>query len=148
MQNRQLHILIEIISALLIILFVYTGISKLNEHNSFQGVLSQSPLIGARSNFLSWSIPILELLTAILLFLPFARKSGLFISLILMTVFTVYVFYMIVFIPHLPCNCGGVIKNMTWTEHLFFNIFFATITLIAFWLHKKKIQRNQSAVFI
>lgn len=148
MQNRQLYILIEIISALLILLFVYTGISKLNEHNNFQAVLSQSPLIGARSNFLSWSIPILELFTAVLLFLPFSRKWGLFISLILMIVFTVYVFYMIVFIPHLPCNCGGVIKKMAWKEHLLFNIFFAAIAFIGFWLHKKTQQRNQNAVFI
>ena len=146
-QIRQIYILIEIISVLLICLFVYTGISKLNEHNNFQGVLSQSPLIGAMSNFLSWLIPILELFTALLLFFPFARKWGLFISLILMTIFTLYVFYMIVFIPHLPCSCGGVIKLLTWKEHLLFNIFFSVIALLGISLYKKTQQRTQNALF-
>lgn len=148
MQNRRLYILIEIISTLLIFLFVYTGVNKLNEHKNFEAILSQSSLVGARSNFLSWLIPIIELFTAILLFFPFTRKWGLLISLIIMTIFTVYVFYMILFIPHLPCNCGGVIKNMTWTEHLLFNVFFAVITFIGFWLNKRMSQPNQNTLLI
>lgn len=145
MKNSTLNTwLIEIISALLILLFVYTGISKLNDQDNFQAVLSQSPLIGSRANFLSWYLPIIELLTALLVFLPFTRKLGLKISLILMCLFTGYISYMILFTPHLPCSCGGVLKQMTWTQHLLFNICFTVLIAAGLWLY----QRNKLFIAI
>ena len=32
---------------------------------------------------------------------------------------------MFLFTPELSCSCGGVIKQMNWTQHLIFNIFFS-----------------------
>jgi putative oxidoreductase len=127
---------IEIIAALLIFLFVYTGVSKLNEQNSFRAVLSRSPLIGSTANLLSWLLPILELITAALLLIPFFRKAGLVVSLGLMTIFTGYIAYMIIFTPHLPCSCGGVLKQMTWKQHLWFNVFFTGLSAAAYWLYQ------------
>ena len=117
------RLVIEIISAVLLLLFSYTGIMKIIDHNNFQGVLSQSALIGIWSQELAWLVPIIELVTALLLFIPRTRIKGLTLSLVLMCMFTVYIFYMITFMSHLPCNCGGVIKKMSWEQHLIFNIF-------------------------
>lgn len=138
MKNSTLNTwLIEIISALLILLFVYTGISKLNEQSNFRAVLSESPLIGSKANFFSWVLPITELTTASLLFFPFTRKWGFIISLMLMSLFTAYIAYIIFFMPHLPCSCGGVLKQMTWTQHLTFNIFITGLTTVGLWLYQK-----------
>jgi uncharacterized membrane protein YphA (DoxX/SURF4 family) len=130
------RLVIEIISALLLLLFSYTGIMKIIDHDNFQGVLSQSALIGIWSQELAWLVPIIELVTALLLFIPRTRIKGLTLSLVLMCMFTVYIFYMITFMSHLPCNCGGVIKKMSWEQHLIFNIFFTAFAALGVMLFK------------
>ncbi|HET7119590.1 MAG TPA: MauE/DoxX family redox-associated membrane protein [Hanamia sp.] len=131
MKKVKKTVFTDIISALFILLFVYTAITKLIGHESFKAVLSQSPLIGIKATILSWLLPILELFTATLLFIPAMRKWGFASSLILMLIFTGYITYMILFARHLPCSCGGVISLMTWSQHLIFNIFFTALAAIA-----------------
>ncbi len=132
------NLIIEIISSLLILLFVYTAISKLLDFTHFKTVLHGSPLIGGKAAIVALALPITELLVALLLFMPRTRLWGFRGSLALMTVFTIYLAYMIAFTPHLPCSCGGVLKQMTWTQHLVFNIFFLLVSLTGLVM-----QRNQ-----
>jgi len=134
MKTVKKTIVPDIIAALFILLFVYTAITKLIEHESFKTVLSQSPLIGINATILSWVLPILELFTATLLFIPALRKWGFASSLILMFLFTCYITFMILFARNLPCSCGGVISAMTWPEHLIFNIFFTTLAVVGLWV--------------
>lgn len=138
MKNLKLYSwLTEIFSAFFILLFVYTGISKLNEQNNFRAVLSRSPLIGSKANLFSWFLPVTELLTALLLFIPFTREWGLMISLVLMFIFTGYKSFMIISTLHLPCSCGGVLKQMIWRQHLKFNVLFTTLAAFGIWVYKK-----------
>lgn len=137
MRGKLSSILIECISALLIFLFVYTASSKLIGHNSFVFTLSQSPLLKQFSIPLSWVIPLAEIIISCFLFVPRLRKIGLLLSVLLMTVFTIYISYMIAFTPQLPCSCGGVIKSLTWWEHLLLNISFIVIAFFG-WLMIKK----------
>jgi uncharacterized membrane protein YphA (DoxX/SURF4 family) len=139
MRNIAYNIFIpEIISSLFILLFVYTGLSKLNEHDSFRAVLSQSPLIESKADFISWALPIIELCAALLLLFPFTRKYGILVSFILMIIFTGYVGYMILSRRHLPCSCGGVLKQMTWIQHLEFNVLFTALAFIGMLLFPNK----------
>ncbi|WP_442892031.1 hypothetical protein [Chryseobacterium sp. VD8] len=39
----------------------------------------------------------------------------------------------------MPCSCGGVIKNLTWPQHLIFNLFFVVITSLAIRVNKKNL---------
>jgi hypothetical protein len=138
--------LMEIITALLILLFVYTGLSKLHEHDRFVSVLFSSPLIGHNASLFAWTLPVVELATAILLLVPFTRLAGLFTSLVLMSIFTVYIAYMLLTSSHLPCSCGGVLKSMTWPQHLIFNILFTLLCVMAIWfygIHKRFIAINR-----
>jgi len=137
-QNNLSTILIECISALLILLFVYTATSKLLAHNSFVFTLSQSPLLQQYSIPLSWLIPFTEILISCLLFIPRLRKTGLLLSTILLTAFTIYISYMIAFTPKLPCSCGGVITSLTWREHLLLNISFVAFAVFGWLMIKKK----------
>ncbi|EID71655.1 MauE/DoxX family redox-associated membrane protein, partial [Imtechella halotolerans] len=59
----------EIISILFIMLFVYTGFSKLMEGNTFHNNLINSPFahVKSKAGFISWVIPLLEIIVAILL---------------------------------------------------------------------------------
>jgi Trk-type K+ transport system membrane component len=126
--------LVELIASLFILLFLYTGLSKLKEPEEFQIVLSKSPLLATSAIALSWLLPIIEIVTSVLLFLPCTRKYGLAASMLLMTSFTIYISYMLLFTPSLPCSCGGVLKQLNWQQHLVFNIFFLFISTLALWL--------------
>lgn len=130
---------LELIAAAFILLFVYTGISKLIDIQNFEMVLATSPILKKFYLPIAWGIPISELIIAILLFFQKTRKLGLLFSLVFMVGFTSYIFYMIYFTPDLPCSCGGVLSQMTWKQHLIFNLFFTILALIGLLINYKKI---------
>ena len=136
------NLIIEIISSLLILLFVYTAINKLLDYTAFKNVLSKSPLIGGMAAIIALALPITEGLVSVLLFTPRTRLWGFYSSVALMSVFTLYLAYMINFTPKLPCSCGGVLKQMTWNQHLLFNIFFLALSVTGLVLERKRIKRK------
>src|SRR5262245_12002013 len=107
----------EITSALFVLLFLYTSISKFKDLNGFASAISHSTLIGRVSHLLAWMIPSMEAVTVLLLFTPYTRYIGLIVSTILMALFTGYILSIFFFEPTLPCTCGGVIKNLSWKNH-------------------------------
>ena len=130
--NRQ--IFVHLIATLYIFLFTYTGISKLLDPVSLRLAMAQLPMIGTENRIWILSVPILELLIAIILFFPHTRIIGLFASTGLMIVFTVYIGYMLLFAADLPCSCGGVISDMSWHQHLVFNIIWILLGILSIWL--------------
>ena len=134
---NKLILFADMISGLLLLLFLYTAISKLTSHEVFKNVLTASPLLKPYAGMISWLLPVSEIAIVVLLFIPRFRIKGLIASLILITLFTIYLLYMIVFTPHLPCNCGGVIKLLTWPEHIVFNLFFVFLSVTGILLYKR-----------
>jgi len=129
MNSVRTPFILQLICSVFIFLFAYTALSKLQQYHQFVSVLLKSPLIGSISEAVAWIIPTIELIIAGLLFFPRTRRPGLYGSSLLMIVFTVYLGYMILFTPHLPCTCGGVIQKMTWKQHLLFNLALTAISL-------------------
>lgn len=127
----------EVISATLVFLFVYAAVSKLIEHNTFLYTLKNSVPLAQYSDIISWTIPVIELIISVAVFIPKFRKFGLLCSSILLIIFTTYIAYMLLFAPHLPCSCGGVLKEMTWKQHLLFNICCTGLALFAWSLSSK-----------
>jgi hypothetical protein len=140
MLNKYQHKLPDIIAALLILLFCYTGINKLMDHYLFEIVIGKSELIGKMSGPISWTVPFLELALAVLLIVPRSRETGFMMAFSLLILFTVYILYMLLFASVLPCSCGGVLKTLSWPEHIVFNIFFATLAFIG-WLAERRNKR-------
>ena len=130
---------IEIISALFVLLFLYTALSKYYDFGNFQSVLVFSPLVGKALSFpVAWSIIITEALISALLLIPRTKLLGFYCSLIIMSIFTLYIGSMLAFTSKLPCHCGGAISNMTWPQHLIFNILFTGLAFIAIRLSRAK----------
>jgi putative oxidoreductase len=140
------NILTEIIAALFILLFAYTAISKFLEFSSFRTVLHMSPLIGDTASIVAWGLPLTEIAISLLLFFPRTRRKGFWASLIIMTLFTIYLTYMIYFTPIRPCNCGGVLQQMTWKQHLIFNTFFTLLAGIGLWWDKRNLRLANPSV--
>lgn len=131
------NLLTEGISSLIILLFVFTATSKLYEQDTFRSVLSTSPLISNMSSVVSWVLPVVLLMVALLLIIPRTRQWGLWSSFILMLLFTLYISYMLAFASQLPCSCGGVFKQLTWNQHLFFNVFIMVLALCGLRINRK-----------
>ena len=59
--SRIQNIILETISLLYIMLFVYAAVSKLLDFENFQVQLGQSPLLSAYAGFISYAVPVIEL---------------------------------------------------------------------------------------
>jgi putative oxidoreductase len=132
------NVIVEVISALFILLFVYTAINKFLEFNSLKIALKGYPLIGSFPILIAWALPLTEAIVSILLFVPKTRLLGLYASLVLMSSFTLYLAYMLLFTPTLPCTCGGLLQKLSWPQHLVVNVAFILQAVIGIWLKQKR----------
>lgn len=144
-QMNAKYIFIEVVSYLFILLFLYTGIMKLIDHLIFYYAIAKSYILYRFASFISWIIPILELSIVAFLLFPKLRRKGLYFSFFLMALFTIYVGYNAFFTTHKeqPCTCGGIIEDMSWVQHFFFNTTFTVLALIAILLDKQKTREQE-----
>lgn len=131
-------IIIEIISSLLILLFLYASVSKWLSFKTFIGEMNNQPFPNWMTPFLVWSIPFIEVLIAVGLIFEKSRVKSLYASLFLMLAFTIYTVVILLHaFKYIPCSCGGVIRKLTWPQHLVFNLFFVGISLLGIILKKR-----------
>ncbi|MBZ4033822.1 hypothetical protein K6T82_03530 [Flavobacterium sp. 17A] len=141
-QRSRKNLVIQLVSYLFVLLFVYAAISKLLDFQNFHVQLSQSPLLSVFSSWIAVLVPIAELFTAILLIVPSFRLWGFYFSLILMGMFTVYIYIILHFSSFIPCSCGGVLEKMSWNVHLLFNLIFIVLAIWAILLCSKGNESN------
>lgn len=110
-----------VLPSILILLFAYTAISKLLSFDRFRAVLRKAPLMGLGADVVAWMVVLIEAAIVLLLLFPATRLKGLTASLLLLSVFTVYLVWMLLFAPQLPCSCGGVIGALSWKAHVGLN---------------------------
>nr|WP_068891206.1 MauE/DoxX family redox-associated membrane protein [Pedobacter panaciterrae] len=138
MREKKRTIIVEVISALFILLFVYAALSKMQEFEQFQVELSKSPVLNAYSKYIAIFIPGIELLIAISLITNRFQFLALYASFTLMVMFSAYVVVILKFSSYIPCSCGGILENMTWIQHLIFNMGFVILSIIAILLYPYK----------
>ncbi|WP_294317602.1 MauE/DoxX family redox-associated membrane protein [uncultured Chryseobacterium sp.] len=123
------------VSIFFVILFCYAAISKVLDFENFQVQISLSPLLNGFSQFLPYTIIIVEVIIAVLLCYRQTRTIGLIGSFILMLFFTGYIAKLLSASKNLPCSCGGILEKMSWQQHLYFNIGCVILTIIALGLN-------------
>jgi hypothetical protein len=149
--KRLSYFTVSIIEYLLIILFTYTGLSKLLDLDTFQFQTHRSPYLENISTFVSYTIPPAEMLIVLAFvlskfqaghwegrFFDWFRRYGPMLeywamggSLFLMSLFTGYVWLMLNYAYYLPCSCGGIMSTMSWHSHLIFNAVFTGLASLA-----------------
>jgi hypothetical protein len=122
-------VLVDVVVYFFVLLFLYTGLEKLLEPKSF--------------GLVAWTLSLLEIGVAVMLFIPVTRLKGLFASLILMILFTLYLMGILYIDDHLSCNCGGIIENLSPRQHLIFNTATIVLAVIAI-LNTGKMQSSSS----
>lgn len=129
--------IVEVIAILFIILFLYTGISKLMEFAVFKEQISESPILKPFASIIVFGLPVTEFIVSALLFIPRYRKTGFYAALILMIMFTIYIIGLLLFSKELPCSCGGVIDLLSWKGHVVFNSAFIALAITAIRLKRQ-----------
>lgn len=129
--------LYEMFTYLLALLFFFTALSKLFDFRHFVREINNQVFPKQLTSILIIALPAIELITTFLLLRVKYRIGGLWLSLVLMTAFTIYVALVTFhFFPRVPCACAGVFKHMSWPGHLIFNIVFTLIAAAGIWLQK------------
>lgn len=105
----------------------------------FKAQLSRQALISEYAGLFFWFLPAIEILAAILLMFTATRKAGMLLSFSLMAVFTSYI-GMVAFgiIKKSSCSCGGVLSQMGFKEHFWFNSAFLILSGLGLFLLKKE----------
>src|SRR5690606_19036051 len=129
--QKHKGILVEVICYLFLILFIYAAVTKLMEYEKFRVQVGQSPILTSLGDWVTPSVPAIELVLALMLFIPRFRLLALYASFGLMVMFTVYIFLILNYSPFVPCSCGGILEKMGWEEHLIFNIAFVLLAMVA-----------------
>jgi hypothetical protein len=121
----------ELLSAILILVYVYAAASKVMELRLFHAQLDYYPYLKPFSGLLFWFVPSVEISIALLLIVPEFRFFGFFLSSILISVFTGYFAAMIfVFNRNLPCPCGGLLRFLDWKQHIILNLTLIAISIL------------------
>jgi hypothetical protein len=72
-----------------------------------------------------------ELLIVGLLLGKKTRVAGFYAFIFLMAVFTAYITMLFVTGEKLPCACGGIIQQLSWSGHLVVNVCFIIMSLLS-----------------
>lgn len=132
--------LLDFSAFLFILLWGYTAISKIREFDETLVQLSQSPMIGKWASAFTICLPAAELALVLLLLVERTKRTGVLLSLALISAFTTYIILMLKFSYHVPCSCGGllgkgiiwdgkVMLKMSWVQHIYFNLVFVYLGL-------------------
>ncbi len=129
----------ELIAALLIVLFIYTALSKILDTDVFRKQMLNQPLPDTLKQNLVWLVPVSEITTSIFLIINPVRLYGFVLAFLLMLAFTLYVGLILAnTFAYIPCSCGGILNTLSWEAHLIFNIVFTLFALAGIIIERKR----------
>ncbi|NML38853.1 hypothetical protein HHL17_16725 [Chitinophaga sp. G-6-1-13] len=137
--------LTEVAAFAYILLFSYAAAAKLFRIDMFEFQLKLQPFSRSWVPFLMWAIPISLILIVLVLLFPRYRMMGLKLGTGLMIVFTGYIsLAKFGYFKNPPCTCAGVVPKFTWGQHLWFNLFFLSLGVLAILIqvNKKNLKLN------
>lgn len=121
----------DICAGLLGGLFVYAAISKLASYEKSRREMLNQVFTQEVAILLTWLIPAIELFIAIMLLFPRLRKLSFLLSFALLVIFSIYIAVsMSGTFGRIPCSCGGVLGQLSYSAHLIFNSFFIILAAI------------------
>ncbi len=126
------------ISLACLFLFIISAYAKIDEHEKFVLGLSKVKFIGSNALWISWAVPVSEIVVSLLLIHPLTQRYGLMGFTSLMVVFTLYITSMLLWAEKLPCHCNLIIEKLSFSQHLVFNLAFIALALIALQLTRIK----------
>ena len=138
-------IVVELSAFLLMSLFLYASFSKWFMFSTFRNDIDNQPFPNGLTPWIIYGIPPLEVLITLALMFERTRTSGFYASLILMLAFSLYTAAVLLdFFAYVPCSCGGIIRDLSWKNHLILNLFFVAISLAGILLRRNRFSKDET----
>lgn len=135
---KKRGLIINTVFFLFITMFAYAAASKWMMFNVFVFQINKQPFNDKYTPLLVWGIPLSEIIVSLMMMLDNTRVLALKIATAMMILFTGYIILIkLNFFGKIPCACGGAIAALSWTQHLFFNLFFVLAGILAIFLIRK-----------
>jgi len=131
-----------IIMFLFILLFLYTGISKLWQYNQYVTDIRESPLLRSIPISLAWVLPALEITVAFMMIARRWRLLALYSCCVLMALFTIYLIALGQFDDYVPCSCEGFLDSIPRNMHIVLNCMLAALAAFGIALEKRHIKHS------
>ncbi|OQY94186.1 MAG: hypothetical protein B6D37_09280 [Sphingobacteriales bacterium UTBCD1] len=131
---------------LLSLYFFFLGFFHLKFHSSFLVKVGTSHFFSPNVvTVLSYFIPILDIITAVLLLLNGFRKISAMLAIVLSIAYLLYALF-IFWGPNVSCNCSNIFWNINpKLQMMYFSI--SMVLSIFFLIHKQKDNTNESSIF-
>lgn len=133
--NQAKELTSFIICLICMFLFLFSAYEKIAEHEIFMTGLANVQVLSKFAIPISWIVPFLEIVISIMLIIPQTQTKGLIAFIGLMGLFTVYIASMWLWASKLPCHCNLIIDQLTWGEHIWFNLAFTGLAVVALLFH-------------
>ncbi|MFD2595153.1 MauE/DoxX family redox-associated membrane protein [Sphingobacterium griseoflavum] len=118
---------------IIFVLFMYAAFSKTLKFDVFVNNLGKSPFFeNINISLIAIIVIALEYSVPFLLFFEKTAKFGYLTSFVLFLLFSGYIVMLLQISPYLPCSCGGFTEVLSWTQHIYFNIFFLVVSVLLF----------------
>lgn len=125
-------------TVLLVLLWAYTAASKLTDLKAFELQMQSQIFAKQYVKIIMWLVLSAEFLALFLLLFRYTNKLGFWVSFMLMLSFTLYIaFALLGFYESRPCSCGGVINQLSWHAHFWFNCFFLLVSFLGIYSRRK-----------
>jgi len=101
-------------------LFAYSAGAKICDFPAYRSRMEDLPLPGRIAQPLAFLLPLVEILVVVLLVVPRLRIAGVFSSVSMLTIFSLYLLYLTQY-PVVSCACGGLLEQIGTGWHLALN---------------------------
>lgn len=128
---------LKIISGLIAIMFFYAVYIKLKDYEAAKKEMYDQVFSTGVADFLTWFIPVIELLIILLLVLKPTRLLGFWATLGILGSFSIYIILAMNDMFHRkPCECAGILNGAHFGWQVSFNLLFMILALLGIWLEK------------
>lgn len=124
---------IRVLTAFIAMMFFYASVVKLRYYQETVREMRNQVFPIVVADTLSWFIPLVEIgIVGCLLYEP-SRRIGLWLSLVLLSLFSIYIPLTATKIfGRTPCSCAGILwQNSTYWHQFGFNLLFIIMVVIA-----------------
>jgi putative oxidoreductase len=134
--RKQIFIIVPTILILALVSYALTA--RLLDFQHFRDEINNQPLPKTWTLWIVYSTILLEIGIITALLFERSRLAGFYISLVLMTIYTLYsVAILLHFFPYVPCSCGGFIEKLTWLQNLTLNLVLLCLSLLSIIVHRR-----------
>ena len=137
------RIFIEATSVLFIIVFLYTGLSKLQAHLTFIYTIGWWAPLKPLAPLISYAVPAALIGIAILMLFDRFKLLAMTGAMSMMLIFIGYISFMKIHETNLPCSCGGIIAILTWNQQLMVNIVLLMMSVFSWRMLRKRKSGNE-----